>query len=300
MSHSILNKLFAKLDTILVGNGDGTRLAVTCLLARGHLLIEDVPGTGKTTLAHALASLCDIPFKRIQFTADLLPADITGVTIFDLETNKFRFKRGPIFTSTLLADEINRATPKTQSALLQAMEEQQVSVEGNSIDLPDPFFVIATQNPLEQSGTFPLPESQLDRFLIRLSLGYPSDEQEQVLLSANTPKPRLNSIISELELQELFNQVNQVHVSRPVINYLQTLLKKTRICGMFVNGLSPRAGLQWLQAARAWTVINGRDAVLPDDIKYLAKYTACHRLKSVAGSSSQTSLEQIIAETPVI
>ena len=302
MTDSLLPRLLDQLDTIVLGNAKATRLAVTCLLARGHLLIEDIPGVGKTTLAHALADLFGLPFKRVQFTSDLLPTDIVGMTIFDVDTKRFRFKRGPIFTSTLLADEINRATPKTQSALLQAMEEQQVSVEGQQIDLPQPFFVIATQNPLEQSGTFPLPESQLDRFLIRISLGYPGDEFERTLLTRSTRKAsgKQQAMLSAEELDQLFASVDAIHVSDAIVEYLQSLLKQTRTSGRFVTGLSPRAGLQWLQAAKAWSYINQRDSVLPEDIQELAPYTACHRLHCNDGGDAAEELQQLIEQVEVI
>ena len=309
MSSNKLSQLLAQLNSIILGNPLATKLSVICLLARGHLLIEDIPGVGKTTLSHALADLFGLPFKRVQFTSDLLPTDIIGMTIFDMESKKFHFKRGPIFTSTLLADEINRATPKSQSALLQAMEEQQVSVEGSQIDLPNPFFVIATQNPLEQSGTFPLPESQLDRFLMRISLGYPSDQFEKQLLlshSRNKRKKRnsdadnkASPIFSAGEVLKLIDAVDLVHVSDALVSYLQSLLSQTRNNGKFVCGLSPRAGLQWLQAAKALAFIEGRDAVLPEDIKLLATYTAAHRLHCNDGSDSAVELAAIIEQTEV-
>lgn len=301
MTQSTLRNLLEQLDTIILGNGKATRLAVTCLLARGHLLIEDIPGVGKTTLAHALADLFGLPFKRVQFTSDLLPTDIIGMTIFDVDSKRFQFKRGPIFTSTLLADEINRATPKTQSALLQAMEEQQVSVEGQKIDLPQPFFVIATQNPLEQSGTFPLPESQLDRFLMRISLGYPSAEFEKQLLSRSTNAAKNNkALVDQATLQELLKSIDDIHVSPAIIDYLQTLLQQTRSSGRFVTGLSPRAGLQWLQAAKAWSYLNNRDAVLPEDIKELAPHTACHRLHCNDGGDTQQEMKNLIDEIEIL
>ena len=268
-------------------------------------MIEDIPGVGKTTISHALAELFGLPFKRIQFTSDLLPTDIIGMTIFNMDSKKFHFKKGPLFTSVLLADEINRATPKSQSALLQAMEEQQVSIEGQQMKLPDPFFVIATQNPLEQSGTFPLPESQLDRFLMRLSLGYPNAEFEKQLLSRNsritkTEKTKATAIFSQQEIQGLMNAVNEVHVSDAIVDYLQSLLVQTRSSGKFVNGLSPRAGLQWLQAAKALAYIEKRDVVLPQDIKLLAPHTAAHRLHCSDGSDSLTELDNIVANTEVL
>ena len=298
-----INALLKELNNIILGNPQATKLAVVCLLARGHLLIEDIPGVGKTTLSHALANLFGLGFKRVQFTSDLLPTDIIGMTIFNMETKKFHFKKGPVFTSVLLADEINRATPKSQSALLQAMEEQQVSVEGTSMNLNDPFFVIATQNPLEQSGTFPLPESQLDRFLMRLSLGYPSQEFEKRLLS-NTHRKRhakkTSALFTHEDIQTILEQVNEVHVSDAIVDYLQSLLQQTRLSGKFVNGLSPRAGLQWLQAAKALALVEQRNAVLPEDIKLLAPYTAAHRLQSIDGSDTNTELEAIISKTQVL
>lgn len=301
MSIEKLDLLLEQLNQIILGNPLATKLSVICLLARGHLLIEDIPGVGKTTLSHALANLFGLPFKRVQFTSDLLPTDIIGMTIFDVDTKKFRFKKGPMFTSTLLADEINRATPKTQSALLQAMEEQQVSIDGHQVDLPDPFFVIATQNPLEQSGTFPLPESQLDRFLMRISLGYPTEEFEKLLLKRqHKSNSECESVFQAQEVADLIAAVDDIHVSDALIDYLQSLLSKTRSSGKFVNGLSPRAGLQWLQAAKALAFLEKRDAVLPDDIKLLAQYTAAHRLHCNDGSDSAAELADIIEHTEIL
>jgi MoxR-like ATPase len=298
-----LETLFDQLNQIILGNPQATKLAVVCLLARGHLLIEDIPGVGKTTLAHGLADSFGLPFKRVQFTSDLLPTDVIGMTIFDMGTKKFQFKKGPLFTSILLADEVNRATPKTQSALLQAMEEQQVSIEGRQIDLADPFFVIATQNPLEQSGTFPLPESQLDRFLMRLSLGYPDADSEKRLLKNNGRRGKSNAdkaIFSADEVRDISTEIDNIYVSDALIDYLQALIRGTRESGLFVTGLSPRAGLQWLQAAKALAYIDGRDSVLPEDIKYLAEHTAAHRLHCSDGSDSATELANIIAKTELL
>ena len=292
--------LLEQLDSIILGNPLATKLSLVCLLARGHLLIEDIPGVGKTTLSHALADSLGLHYKRVQFTSDLLPTDIIGLTIFDPESKKFQFKKGPIFTSILLADEINRATPKSQSSLLQAMEEKQVSIEGRQIDLPSPFFVIATQNPLEQSGTFPLPESQLDRFLMRISLGYPSAEFEKKLLMRENQRNDINAVLDQQQVQSLIQQVDKQHASEAVIDYLQTLLEKTRNCGKFVTGLSPRAGLQWLQAAKALAFVEGRDDVLPDDIKILAPFTAAHRLHCNDGADSVDQLNTLINETEIL
>ena len=308
MSNPKIESLLEQLNQIILGNPLATRLAVICLLARGHLLIEDIPGVGKTTLSHALADLFGLPFKRVQFTSDLLPTDIIGMTIFDMDSKKFRFKKGPLFTSTMLADEINRATPKTQSALLQAMEEQQVSVDGRQFDLPNPFFVIATQNPLEHSGTFPLPESQLDRFLMRISLGYPSAAFEKELLKQSNNSHadfKLNGgqripVFASGEVLQLMEEVRNVHASDALVDYLQSLLGKTRSSGKFINGLSPRAGLQWLQAAKAHAFLEDRDAVLPEDIKLLARYTAAHRLHCSDGSDSEIELAAIIEQTEVL
>ena len=298
-----LDLLFDQLNQIILGNSLATKLSVVCLLARGHLLIEDIPGVGKTTLSHALANLFGLPFKRVQFTSDLLPTDIIGMTIYEMESKKFHFKKGPIFTSTLLADEINRATPKTQSALLQAMEEQQVSIEGQAVDLPKPFFVIATQNPLEQSGTFPLPESQLDRFLMRISLGYPSDEFEKTLLKQSgkqNDKKTQPAIFNSQELTNLFAAIDEIHVSDAIIDYLQNLVVRTRNNNNFVNGLSPRAGLQWLQAAKSLAFVEKRDTVMPEDIKLLAPYTAAHRLHCNDGTNSIDEISKIIDSTEVL
>ena len=297
-----LDTLFERLNNVILGNPLATKLSVVCLLARGHLLLEDIPGVGKTTLSYALAKTFGLPFKRVQFTSDLLPTDVIGMTIFDIDSKKFQFKRGPLFTSILLADEINRATPKTQSALLQAMEEKQVSIEGNEIDLSDPFFVIATQNPLEQSGTFPLPESQLDRFLMRLSLGYPNAENERLLLSnngKNARKESIESVFSQDEVKVLTQKVDDIFVSEAIITYLQDLLQATRDTSKFVNGLSPRAGLQWLQACKALALIEGRDSILPQDVQLIAPYTALHRLQSIDGTDSNEELQKILNETQV-
>lgn len=225
---SDLNSVLAGLDAIILGNPFANKLALVCLLAQGHLLIEDIPGVGKTTLSHTLANLLGLPFKRVQFTSDLLPTDVLGVTIYDPDTKRFSFKKGPIFTSVLLADEINRATPKTQSALLQAMEEYEVSIEGRTLSLDKPFFVIATQNPLEQHGTFPLPESQLDRFLIRLSLGYPGEKFEKQLLQGSLDKTSAQALLTPEQLLVHMSNAQQVHCAQPVVDYLWQILEATR------------------------------------------------------------------------
>ena len=297
-----LLSLTEQLNKIIVGNQQATKLAACCLLAQGHLLIEDIPGVGKTTLAHALAQSFGLEFKRVQFTNDLLPSDILGVSIYDVNKKSFEFKKGPIFTSVLLADEINRATAKTQSALLQAMEEKQVSIDGKIIDLQEPFFVIATQNPLEQSGTFPLPESQLDRFLMRISLGYPNAEAEKTLLANNGAKQTLKkakTIFKKKDLQSLLQQVSNIHVSEALIDYLHRLITATRENSNLVNGLSPRAGLQWLQASRAWALLANREMVLPEDIQDIAEYITAHRLQTKDGSHSGAIIKKIIQETAI-
>jgi len=268
-------------NQVILGKDHEVRLAAACLLAGGHLLIEDLPGLGKTTLAHTLARLLGLQFARVQFTADLLPADITGVSIFDREHGSFRFIPGPVFSQLLLADEINRATPKTQSALLEAMEEGQVSIEGETRALPQPFFVIATQNPADQIGTFPLPESQLDRFLMRIELGYPGRDAERALLSAGSRRKasdQLASLLSPVQLPQLQAEVAALHVSPPLIDYVQALIEATRNHAAFRHGLSPRAGLALLSAARAWAWLAGRDMVLPDDVQAVFAAVARHRL----------------------
>ena len=282
-----LDHLLAAAGKIILGKDREIRQALACLLAGGHLLIEDLPGVGKTTLAHALARLLGLNFSRIQFTSDLLPADIVGVSIYDREKANFRFLPGPIFSELVLADEINRATPKTQSALLEAMEEQQVTVEGETRSLPKPFFVIATQNPAHQIGTFPLPESQLDRFLMRIELGYPDRLAERALLAAGGQRERADQLPAVLEassIPALQAQAAQVHSAAPLIDYVQALIEASRQSPAFQHGLSPRAGLALLAAARAWAWLDGRDMVLPDDVQEVLPSVARHRLRSIQGS----------------
>lgn len=273
-------------NQVILGKPIEVRLAAACLLAGGHLLIEDLPGLGKTTLAHTLARLLGLQFARVQFTADLLPADITGVSIFDREHGGFRFIPGPIFSQLLLADEINRATPKTQSALLEAMEEGQVSIEGETRTLPRPFFVIATQNPADQIGTFPLPESQLDRFLMRIELGYPGREAERALLSSGGRRQasdQLSALLTPEQLPRLQSEVAGLHASPALIDYVQALVEASRTHSAFRHGLSPRAGLALLAAARAWAWLAGRDMVLPDDVQAVFGAVARHRLHASQG-----------------
>jgi MoxR-like ATPase len=282
MMTSRIERLVATASEIILGKEYECRLAFSCLLARGHLLIEDVPGTGKTTLAHTFARLLGLQFQRIQFTSDLLPADILGVSVFERETSIFRFRPGPVFTQLILADEINRATPKTQSALLEAMEERQVTSDGQTLPLPEPFFVIATQNPSYQIGTFPLPESQLDRFLLRIRLGYPNHAAERALLQGEDRRTLLESVepvMSPSELLALQDAAKALIVSERLIDYAQALLAATRQSTEFSIGLSPRAGLGLIAAARAWALIEGRDHVLPEDVQRIFPHLAGHRLR---------------------
>lgn len=282
-----LDQAVQQVGTTILGKERAIRLAVSCLLARGHLLIEDLPGMGKTTLAHALARVLGLQFSRIQFTSDLLPADITGISIFDRERNDFRFLPGPVFAQVILADEINRATPKTQSALLEAMEEHQVTAEGETRSLPDPFFVIATQNPAHQIGTFPLPESQLDRFLMRIELGYPDRAAERTLLAGGDQRlavAGLEPLCPPEQLAAAQTAVAAVHVAAPLLDYVQDLIEATRRHAAFAHGLSPRAGLALLSAARAWAWLSGREMVVPDDVQAILPAVARHRLRAAQGA----------------
>ena len=279
-----LHNVIAQTEQIILGKPHQIRLALACLLARGHLLIEDLPGVGKTTRAHALARSLGLPFQRIQFTSDMLPADILGVSIFQRDSNEFKFHAGPIFAQMILADEVNRAMPKTQSALLEAMEEQQVTIEGETRPLPSPFFVIATQNPIYQIGTFPLPESQLDRFLMRIQLGYPDAQAERGLLSGVERREIVSQLKPQMDTAELLalqQQVKQVFVSPALLDYVQAIIRHTRESARYVHGLSPRAGLSLLGAARAWALLDGRNAVIPEDVQAVLPGVASHRLQSV-------------------
>ncbi len=299
-----LDRLFIEAESVILGKRHQLRLAVTCLLAGGHLLIEDLPGVGKTTLAHLLARLFGLQFQRVQFTSDLLPADITGASIFERESGTFSFHPGPVFTQLLLADEVNRATPKTQSALLEAMEERQVTVDGRTRPLPVPFFVVATQNPASQLGTFDLPESQLDRFLMRIHLGYPGPEAEHELLRGRDRRSMLadmEPVLDTRSLQELQAQVDAVFVSDALVAYVQALLEHTRSSGEYGVGLSPRAGLALLRAGRAWALLDGRKAVLPEDIQAVLPPVATHRLHITGGSSEDrtAAMERLLTAVPV-
>ncbi|WP_332812994.1 AAA family ATPase [Ramlibacter sp.] len=292
-----LKALLDQLNTVIVGKPDQVRDCVACLLAGGHLLIEDVPGVGKTTLAHALARSFGLHFSRVQFTADLMPSDLSGVSIYERGKEAFVFHPGPIFAQVLLADEINRASPKTQSALLEAMEEKQVTVEGETRALPSPFFVIATQNPHDQLGTFALPESQLDRFLMRISLGYPDRAAERELLSGADRRDMVVGMAGKLtaaDLEALQRQVLAVHTAEALLNYVQDLVAATRSGRWFLQGLSPRAGIALVRAAKAQALISGRDYVAPDDVQAILPQTIAHRLVPV-GDAGRGPVEQVRA-----
>jgi MoxR-like ATPase len=292
-----LKTLTNQLNTVIVGKPLQVQDCVACLLAGGHLLIEDVPGVGKTTLAHALSRSFGLQFSRVQFTADLMPSDLSGVSIYERQKESFVFHPGPLFAQVLLADEINRASPKTQSALLEAMEEKQVTIEGATRPLPVPFFVIATQNPHDQLGTYALPESQLDRFHMRISLGYPNRAAERELLRGVDRRDmvdNLKAVLTPHELLELQLQVNQVHAAEPLLNYLQDLMAATRSGRWFLQGLSPRAGIAVMRAAKAQAFLNDRDYVAPDDIAAVLPQTAAHRLIPVS-DAGRGSLEQVRA-----
>jgi MoxR-like ATPase len=292
-----LTQLIDQISTIIVGKRPQISDCIACLLAGGHLLIEDVPGVGKTTLAHALSVSLGLRFSRVQFTADLMPSDLVGVSVFERSKEAFVFHPGPVFAQVLLADEINRAGPKTQSALLEAMEEQQVSVEGETRPLPRPFFVIATQNPTDQLGTYPLPESQLDRFLMCLTLGYPDHASERALLAGHDRREAiagLRAVMTPVQLQAAQKAVLDVHASEPLLDYLQALIAATRSGRWFVDGLSPRAGIAVLRAARAHALLDQRDYVAPDDIQAVLAQTIAHRLVPVAGSG-RGRVEQVRA-----
>jgi MoxR-like ATPase len=286
--HTTIDNLLNSANQIILGKKLQTRLAIACILARGHLLIEDIPGVGKTTLAHTLAKLLGLHYQRIQFTSDILPSDIIGASVFNGKTHEFSFHPGPIFNQMILADEINRSTPKAQSALLEAMEENQVTVEGQTYPLPQPFFVIATQNPSNQIGTFPLPESQLDRFLMRIELGYPDHQAERELLTGQTRHSLIESLAVELPPQQLIEiqqAVTKVHVSNALLDYCQAIIKFTRESSDYHCGLSPRAGIALLTAAKAWAFMDHRDAVIPEDIQAILPSVAGHRLRSGYGNS---------------
>ena len=300
-----LSPVFTQVGRIILGKEQQIRLTVACMLARGHLLIEDLPGMGKTTLAHALARTLGLDFQRIQFTSDLLPADILGVSVFDRDSSSFKFHPGPVFSQVILADEVNRATPKAQSALLEAMEEHQVTTEGATRPLPEPFFVIATQNPSHQVGTFPLPESQLDRFLMRIHLGYPDAAAERALLESRERRDMISDltpVITTPDLLDLQMKVRGVFTAPALLDYVQALIRYTRQSSDFVNGLSPRAGLAVLNAARAWAFMDDRDEIVPEDVQAVLPSVAGHRLYPVTGYPSLGSgqlAERVIADVPI-
>ncbi len=291
---SAIDSARKSLGTIVLGKDDEISLALACLLARGHLLIEDLPGLGKTILAQALARVLGLSFRRIQFTSDLLPADIVGVSIFQQSEGKFEFQPGPVFAQLVLADEVNRATPKAQSALLEAMEEHQVSVDGQTHQLPEPFFVVATQNPSDQIGTFPLPESQLDRFLMRLELGYPNEESERALIMGRDRRQMLDEIeatLSPAMVSELQDAVEKVHITGPLVDYVQALVRYTRESPDIETGLSPRGSLALIAAAKAHTFILHHSGVFPDDVQAIFAAVAGHRLKPASGSTYRSPSE---------
>ena len=292
-----LKSLLDQLNTVIVGKPAQIQDCVACLLAGGHLLIDDVPGVGKTTLAHALARTFGLQFSRVQFTSDLMPSDLSGVSIYERGKESFVFHPGPIFAQVLLADEINRASPKTQSALLEAMEEKQVTIEGETRALPQPFFVIATQNPLDQLGTYALPESQMDRFLMRISLGYPDRLAERELLAGHDRRDiveRLPALLSLSELQQLQQLVLAVHAAAPLLDYVQDLIAATRSGQWFLQGLSPRAGIAVVRAAKAQALLSGRDYVAPDAFQAIIPQTIPHRMIPL-GDSGRGAVEQVRA-----
>jgi MoxR-like ATPase len=299
-----LSRLVDQVSTIVVGKRSQIEDCIACLLAGGHLLIEDVPGVGKTTLAHTLAVSLGLEFRRVQFTADLMPTDLIGVSVYERAQERFVFHPGPVFTQVLLADEINRAGPKTQSALLEAMEEQQVSVENETRKLPHPFFVIATQNPSDQLGTYPLPESQLDRFLLRITLGYPDRASERALLTGGDRRHaamKLTPVMTPPELAAAQLAVLQVRASEPLVDYLQALIAATRSGRWFTEGLSPRAGIAVLRAAKARALMAERDYVAPDDLQAILPQAVAHRLQPVAGAG-RGPVEQVramVEATPI-
>jgi MoxR-like ATPase len=300
-----LDAVVAQVSRIVVGKERPIRQALACLMARGHLLIEDVPGVGKTTLAHALARGLGLSFHRIQFTSDLLPADILGVSVYDREAAAFKFHPGPIFAQLILADEVNRATPKAQSALLEAMEEHQVTLEGETRALPSPFFVVATQNPSHQVGTFPLPESQLDRFLMRVELGYPDAEAERELFRGEDRREMIDTMLpclSNGDLHEIQHAVPRLHVAEALLDYLQALLAHTREAADYEAGLSPRAGLALLRSAQAWALMDGRSHVLPEDVQAVLPGVVGHRLRGAVTGPQGPAAEiarRLLEQVPI-
>lgn len=303
--HVLLQQTQNEITQLILGKGRQVQLSLCCLLAGGHILVEDLPGVGKTTLAQVFAKVTGLAYQRVQFTSDLLPADVLGVSIFDRTSNAFHFHPGPVFSQFLLVDEINRASPKTQSALLEAMAEGQVTIEGETRPLPQPFFVMATQNPLFQSGTFPLPESQLDRFLMRISLGYPDERSERQLLEGGDPRRRIQGLkicLNGETITHLQQQVHKVEARASVISYIQRLIAFSRQDGVFAFGLSTRASLALLQAAKAWALLEGRDYLLPDDVQQVLEPVAAHRLQAVADHRLDGGelVQRMLSEVPVL
>jgi len=300
----VVRSLAEPLNKVLIGKEQQIQLALSCLLARGHLLIEDLPGMGKTSLSQGLAKVLGLNHQRIQFTSDLLPSDVVGVSIFNTQTQQFEFRRGPIFTQVLLADEINRTSPKTQSALLEAMAERQVTVDGISHDIDGQFFVIATQNSQQQSGTFPLPESQLDRFMMRITLGYPDPAAERQLLEGHNPQTVLQNLAAAIDvptLQAAQQTVRKITCSAACLDYLQRLIAHTRESSEFEHGLSPRAAMAWLHCAKAWALVNGRSHVVPEDLQFLLTPVAGHRLMPTESVSvAQVAMQNILRAVPVL
>ncbi len=301
--HKILNHIVDQANTIILGKQKQIQLALACLLSGGHLLVEDIPGVGKTTLSLLLAQLLGFDFNRIQFTSDLLPADIVGASIFNKNTNQFEFQAGPIFSHMLLADEVNRATPKAQSALLEAMEEGQVTVDGETRKLPEPFFVIATQNPSQHIGTFPLPESQLDRFMLCIELGYPSFDAEREILKGSNRKQLIQSLKSHLSKEQLISvrqSIYEVHTSDALLDYLQNIVEYTRNHNAFDMGVSPRGALALLHCSKSWAYLSGRLHVLPEDIQAVLPSILKHRLNSTSIENHELNpYEEIIKKIPI-
>lgn len=291
--NSAILPLVEQIDRVLLGKQQQIKLSLCCLMAGGHLLIEDVPGVGKTTLANSLAHSLGLSYQRVQFTSDMLPADLLGVSIFNQDSHEFTFHKGPVFSQVVLGDEINRASPKTQSALLEAMAEGQVSIDGETYTLPQPFFVIATQNPLEHSGTFELPDSQLDRFLMRVTLGYPSADAEKAMLN-QVEQPTIAKVISSEQLNELKQQVNQVTAADAVLDYILRLVNETRSNSHYAHPLSPRASRALLAASKAWAFIEGRDYVLPEDVQSVIPAVCEHRLRGASSPQAQSLSEQLL------
>jgi len=300
-----LQNIVSEISKVLLGKEQQVKLALSCLLSKGHLLIEDLPGMGKTTLAHALAQVMGLQYQRIQCTSDMLPADILGVSVFNQQSTQFEFHPGPVFTQVLLADEINRTSSKTQSALLEAMEEQQVTAEGETRELPEPFFVIATQNPIDQSGTYQLPESQLDRFLMRITLGYPDQQYERQLYEGLDPREELKSLKALLNAEKLLTlqqTLRSVQTTDTLLSYVERLVQFTRTDPRFNWGISPRGALALIRAAKAWAMIEGREHVIPEDVQAVFDSVVLHRLRDAADytQTDRSLSEWILNQVDVI